>query len=265
MTMRITGPKLARLNTIIATQVERNKLTETLKSQYKDADKILVKDDGGLCLAYTPVFGNVVRGHSIRYPRVALEKFNEVEENRELDPAATATLKAQLDAWIESAVKSQSITFTENDVVQLVTGSGPAANLKVIYKYQVNGALVESALERTSSAVFPRRNVASIVNGVVPISATTRATIIQKLLDAVNGVEELTANHAQLFADEIQLPEGKFVEGHTYIATIHSLSLDYFGAIGFTISAPQEEPEEPVTPPAVVVPVADLAGVYNAE
>ena len=75
MNMRISGAKLPRLNTIIATQAERAKLSQTLKDQYKDADSFVVTDNGGLHLDYFPVFGLSKRTNPIRYPRIALDKF----------------------------------------------------------------------------------------------------------------------------------------------------------------------------------------------
>lgn len=255
MNMRVTGAKLPRLNTIITTQAERVKLADTLKSQYKDATQILVKDNGGLCLDYTPVFGTVVRAQSVRLPRTSLEAFNAVEENRELDPVAVETLKAQLDAWIDTAVNSQAIELTESDVVHLVSAFGHPTKAKIIYKYQVNGELISSALERTASVVTARREIRSVLNGPLVIPTVDRNAILTAILKAVNGEEELTAVDPQLFEDEIKLPGCKFVEGHAYIAHVRSLALDYFGTFEFKIGQPAEPVEPPVTEPEPQEPV----------
>lgn len=249
MNIRVTGAKLPRLNTIITTQVERVKLAVTLKSQYKDATQILVKDNGGLCLDYTPVFGTVVRAQSIRLPRTSLEAFNAVEENRELDPVAVETLKAQLDAWIDTAVNSQAIEFTESDIVHLVSAFGHPTKAKIIYKYQVNGELISSALERSASVVTTRREIRSVLNSPLVIPTVDRNAILTAILKAVNGEEELTAADPQLFEDEIKLPDCKFVEGHVYIVHIRSLALDYFGTFEFKIGQPAEPPSETEEPP----------------
>lgn len=256
MNMRISGAKLPRLNTIIATQAERAKLSQTLKDQYKDADSFVVTDNGGLHLDYFPVFGLSKRTNPIRYPRIALDKFLQVEDNRELNPVATETLKAQLDAWIDSVVKGQTIQLTENDTVTLVSSFGPVDNSKFIYQYQINGMLFEEALNRTGTFASQRTDVGLLLGGPVTIPTITRNGIIKQLLSKVNLDVELTAEDAQLFADEIQLPNGNFTEGHTYTATIHPLALDYFGQIEFTIGE-SVETEQPV------IPVSDLQGEYN--
>jgi len=247
MNMRISGAKLPRLNTIIATQAERVKLAETLKSQYNDADQISVKDNGGLHLDYTPIFGGTPRVHSIRIPRTAVEKFFEVEENRELDPVATATLKAQLDAWVDGAVAGQSLVFTENDVVELTTSFGLPTLTKFIVNYQVNGAIIEGAIPRTKSFVAARRPVTINQTGPIVIPHTERKAITTAILAAVNGSDELEATDPQLFADEIVLPVGRLVEGNTYVAQIDRFALDYFGQLEFTIGEVTET-EEPVDP-----------------
>lgn len=256
MNIRISGAKLPRLNTIIATQVERAKLSQALKDQYKDADSFVVTDNGGLHLDYFPVFGLSKRANPIRYPRAALDKFFQVEDNRELNPVATETLKAQLDAWTDGVVKGQSIQLTENDIVTLVSSLGPANNTKFTYQYQINGNLFEDALTRNGTFVSQRVDVGQSLGGPVTTPAITRNGIIRQLLSKVNLDMELTEENAQLFADEIQLPNCNFVEGHSYVATIHPLALDYFGQIEFTIGE-SVEAEEPV------IPVSDLQGTYT--
>ena len=256
MNMRISGAKLPRLNTIIATQAERAKLSQTLKDQYKDADSFVVTDNGGLHLDYFPVFGLSKCTNPIRYPRTALDTFLQVEDNRELNPIAPETLKAQLDAWIDSVVKGQSIQLTENDTVTLVSSFGPVGNSKFIYQYKINGMLFERALTRNGTFVSQRVDVGQLLGGPVTTPAITRNGIIRQLLSKVNLDMELTEENAQLFADEIQLPNCNFVEGHSYVATIHPLALDYFGQIEFTIGE-SVEAEEPV------IPVSGLQGTYT--
>lgn len=246
MNMQVSEVKLPRLNTIIASQADRNKFIAKVKASYEDADDIKVTDNGGLCFDYQVMRG-AQKGSVLRIPKAAVLKFSQNPDNVELDPNALTTLKAQLDAWANDSIQGEAQVYTEYDKIILLSTYGAPERAKFIMAVTPNGLIDETSDVHSAGFTSIRSDVASKVNDVVAVTSVKADQIISQLLTMVNGTDELTADLPRLFDDEIILPAGPLIDGYSYTAQIVSTSLDYFGKIEFTIDE-LSEPEEPVDP-----------------
>lgn len=251
MNMQISEAKLPRLNTIIASQADRNKFIANVKASYEAATDIKITDNGGLCFDYQMMHG-AQKGSVLRIPKAVVLKFSEDPDNAELDPNALTTLKAQLDAWVNESIQGEAKVYTEYDKIILLSTHGAPERAKFIMVVAPNGQIDETSNIHSAGFTSIRSDVASKLDGVVTITSVKADQIISQLLTMVNGTDELTEDKPRLFDDEIILPAGPFIDGYSYTAQIVSTSLDYFGNIEFKIALETEDGgDEPVGEPPV--------------
>lgn len=258
MSVQIKGGKLLRLNYIIANQSDRARLIVKLKESYSAATAIVVSDPGGLRLEYKPFHGEETR-NPLRVTKSFIEEHNaqliEDANGAPVDLESLATLKGQLNAWVEHNVQGNPPVFTDTDLVELVTQSGSAAHPHFVYSYAKNGLLDRSIIGRQKRFTTARVSLTSkIGNTPLVVNTLNSHEIIEKIITAAQNTEldedatYLDYDDARLFPEDIQLPPTHFVDGKTYTVSLSANSLDYMGTFDISIDLSAEDPDEG-TPP----------------
>lgn len=252
----IRGAKLARMQTILATQTDKQRFADKIKERFKDAEEIIVVDPTGINFHYFPRMADESQQVAMSRPPLAIlkslvEQYNaelleeQPEEEHDLD--SVEVLTAHLEHWVDKYVKKADVTLTENDIVEIITVYGFRDLGKFIYHYSENGLLdlTLGAKQKRFSSI--RTDIASKVT-TVTVTSLKEHEIRDQLVAAVNGDALTDGTVPLLFADDLVLPTTHFKDGQTYQVGIANTSFDYYGSLQMTVTLGAVT-EPPVTEP----------------
>ena len=252
MKERILGAKLARLQTIILTQTDKQRFIEKVKERYTGAQEIVVVDPTGIYFHYFPVFAGETAAEAMKKRPLTVSKklvddYNTAaqaalpEGAPALDLDSLETLTAHLDHWVDTTILKTDTVFTEDDLVQITAVYGKPSLGKFVYDYAKNGLLNPLALLQQRRFSNPRLDVAASLTSPVTVTSLSPLEVAAQIVTLINDDAVTDGSVPLLFADDIIIPVTHLKDGQTYSATVKDSALDYFGRIDFKVVL-----EEPV-------------------
>lgn len=237
----IRGAKLARMQTILATQTDKQRFADKIKERFKDAEEIIVVDPTGINFHYFPRMADESQQVAMSRPplsisKLLVEQFNTKlvedapEEDHDFD--SVEVLVAQLNHWVDTSITKADVVLTTDDIVELTAAYGFPDLGKFIYQYSENGLLDPTVGAKQKRFSNYRTDIqektlgeATVVTSLIPL------TVTEQIAAAINGEAKLDGSEALLFPEDILLPATHLKDGQTYRAAISSYALDYYGQI----------------------------------
>ena len=272
----ITGNKLARLQTILLSQTDKQRLVDAVKAKYENAVEIIVVDPNGITLDYYPRKETETKEQAlarspIRVKKTFIEETNQAlqdaltEGQPEIDFDSLEVLVGHLDKWVETSILGEADSIGEFDEIELVAAAGRPELGKFVYTHAKNGLLDPTSPKRQKRFSNTRVDIATkIADSLLTVTSLAPRDILTQILAAVNGDAETDGTEPLLFASDIILPVTHFKDGQTYIVYLNTEALDFYGKfemkvnVGGGVQEPVEpEPEPEVQPLTLSASAAD--------
>lgn len=252
MNESIKGAKLARLQTILLTQADKQRLVDKIKERYSTAEEIIVVDPQGLYFHYFPVLAGQTHDQALAktplsIPKVMVDEFNAeaqgalLEGEGPIDFDSLEILTGQLDHWVTTSILKADMTFGVDDQVELIASYGLPELGKFILGYAKNGLLDPTAPVVQKRFTNVRTDIqektlgeAAVVTSLIPL------TVTEQIAAAINGEAKVDGSEALLFPEDILLPVTHLKDGQTYRGAISSNALDFYGQIDVKVKLVEE-------------------------
>lgn len=246
----IRGAKLARMQTILDTQTDKQRFANKIKERFVDAVEVIVVDPTGINFHYFPRMEDEDKAFAMARPplsisKLLVEQFNAKlvedapEEDHDFD--SVEVLVAQLNHWVDTSITKADVVFTADDIVELTTAYGLPDTGKFIYQYTQNGLLDPSLGGKQKRFSNYRSDIQEKTLGeAVVVTSLIPLTVTEQIAATINGEAKVDGSEALLFPEDILLPVTHLKDGQTYRGAISSYALDFYGQIDVKVKLVEE-------------------------